>query len=96
VESHQKIALIIAGLVLAVMLHRDGLSEPTLGKAIILLTSLGFILGYQLIVKASEWGFPETLASDYGMPQHPLPYALFFWILFLIVCAFQLFNWSVY
>ncbi len=95
-ERHQKIAILIACLVLAVMLRRDGFSEPTLGKAIILLTALVMILCYRLIVQASSWGFPEVLASDYGKDIAPEPYAVFFWILFLIVCAFQLFDWSVY
>jgi hypothetical protein len=96
VERHQKIAVLLACLVLAVMLRRGGFSEPVLAKAIILLSALALILLYRLIVQANDWGFSESLASDFGMPQHPLPYAVFFWTLFLIVCAFQVFDWSVY
>ena len=64
----------------------------------------GFILGalllpirfYRGIAWLAGFGFPEVFARDYGGDNHPGPYAVFFWFLFLIAAAFLVFDWSLY
>ncbi len=92
---HKRIAL---GLFLAVVSYtsqRYGFDE-SLAKNIILGMFLVPILFYRTIAYFSGFGFPEYFARDFKTENHPEPYALFFWILYLIVCAFIVFNWSIF
>ena len=64
----------------------------------------GLILGafllpiffYRAIAWLSGFGFPEYFARDFGSQNHPGPYGLFFWLVFLIACAFVVFDLSLY
>jgi len=51
---------------------------------------------YRTIAWLSGFGFPEYFARDFGSENHPGPYALFFWLVFLIACAFVVFDLSLY
>jgi len=53
------------------------------------------VLFYRLIAFFSGMGFWESKASDYGSVNSPVPYALFFWILYIIVCCYVVFEWRV-
>lgn len=94
-ERHQKIAL---GLFLAVaiaLFFRDDF-DKALARSLILCAALLPILFYRLIAYFAGFGFPEVFAKDYGSENHPGSYALFFWIVYLLVCAILIFEWSLY
>ena len=95
-ERHQLVAVGIWAAVCGVLAIRDGLGEQTLGKMLALFVVLLPILIYRVIAWLSSFGFPEVFARDYGSRSAPGPYAFFFWIIFLIVCAFLLFRWSLW
>ena len=54
------------------------------------------ILFYRLIAYIAGFGFPEVFARDYRSVNHPGPYALLFWILYLVVWAMVLFELRLY
>lgn len=88
---HQKIAL---GLYLFTSLYifvRDDF-EKALGQSIALLVLLLAIIYYRLIAYFAGFGFPEVFAKDYGSENHPAPYAVLFWILFLLAWAVIFFQ----
>ena len=58
--------------------------------------AFGLILFYRVAAFFGSVGFMEFLASDYGSHNPKGPYAFFFWLLFIIVCLFQIFEWSLY
>lgn len=94
-ETHKKIAIGIYLLVAFIVTNRhgfDGASEQLILLAICLVP----IIFYRIIAFFSGFGFPEIFAKDYGSPNHPEPYAFFFWILYLIACGFMVFEWSIY
>lgn len=90
-DRHQKIAI---GLYLFTTLYlfaRDDFDralEQSLGLLILLLA----IIYYRLIAYFAGFGFPEVFAKDYGSENHPGPYALLFWIIFLLAWAFVFFQ----
>ena len=94
-ERHQWIAVLIAFSVTAILWARDG-QDRALAGGMVLLASLVPILFYRLLAWLAGFGFPEVFAKDYGSGNHPAPYAVFFWLLFLIVAAFLLFDWRLY
>jgi len=44
----------------------------------------------------ARWGFMESLAKDSGSVVPPYLVSLFFWLVFIIVATFFLFNLSLY
>ena len=94
-ERHQLVALIIGLAVFCLVWLRDGL-DTALREGVVLLFAFLLIMFYRVIRYFAGFGFPEFLASDYGSANHPGPYAFFFWILFLIVCLFMVFDLSLY
>lgn len=94
-ERHQYIALLIFCVAVPVIWITDGRDEA-LRDGTALFIALLLILSYRLIARLAGFGFPEIFAKDYGGPNHPGPYAVVFWILFIVVCVFCLFDLSVY
>lgn len=95
-EKHQRIALLIFLVVVAILYQREGFSDR--GLASMAMTFIGFlgILFYRILAVMSGIGFRERLARDYGSPNHAGPYAFFCWILYLIICAMLVFELSIY
>ena len=94
IERHQWIAAGIFAAVSLLLIARDGWGSETLGRIMLLLVTLVPIIIYRLIAWLSSFGWPEWFAWDFGSENHPGPYAFFFWMLFLIACAYQVFQWS--
>ena len=94
-ETHKKTALILFLAVAAYVSLRDGFDEG-LARIIFIAAFLVPILFYRTIALFSGFGFPEYFARDFKSDNHPGPYALFFWILYLVVGAFIVFDWSIY
>ncbi len=94
-ERHQSIAIAVFLAVAGFAVWRDGLHEGVL-KALILAVFLVALLLYRVVAWFSGFGFWEYFATDFGSENHPAPYAFFLWLLFLIVAAFIVFDWSVY
>lgn len=94
-EKHQRIAVLIWLAVAGFVLWRDPRNEA-LAKALILFVLIVPIVFYRLVAWFASFGFPEYFARDFGPDPHPGPYAFFFWLLFLIACAFVVFDWSLY
>ncbi|MEN8177905.1 MAG: hypothetical protein ABFS39_04730 [Pseudomonadota bacterium] len=90
-DRHQKIAI---GLYLFTVLYlfvRDDF-EKALEQSVALFVLLLGIIYYRLIAYFAGFGFPEIFAKDYGSENHPGPYAVLFWILFLFAWAFVFFQ----
>lgn len=94
-EKHKVVALAIFLIVVLFTSLRDGFEDALAGH-IILAVFLVPILFYRVVAFFSSFGFPEYFAKDFKSENHPGPYAFFFWLLFLIVCAFLLFKWHLY
>ncbi len=94
-EKHQAVAVLIFILVITFVGYRDGY-EIAIEQGIILIQPLLAIIFYRLIARLSGIGFPECFAKDYGSENKSGPYAFFFWLLFIIVCLFIVFKWSLY
>lgn len=94
-KKHQKIAL---GLFIAVAIFTSMLRgfEPALKGNLVLALFLIPIFFYRVVAFFSGFGFPECFAKDYRSENHPGPYAFFFWLVFLIACAFALFDLRIY
>ncbi|MDJ0805585.1 MAG: hypothetical protein QNJ78_02010 [Gammaproteobacteria bacterium] len=88
---HQKVAI---GLYLFTVLYlfaRDDFDravEQSLGLFLLLLG----IIFYRQLAYLAGFGFPEVFAKDYGSENHPGPYALLFWIIFLLAWSFVFFQ----
>lgn len=95
-EKHQGVALALFLAVALWLLFRDGAGEDTWARILILLLTLVPIMIYRVIAYFAGIGFPEFLASDYGGENNPAPYAVLFWIVFLLACLSQIFQWSLY
>lgn len=89
IERHQLIATLIFLAVSAVIGLREGV-EPMLRQGTVLLALLLPILFYRLLAWLSSFGFPEYFARDFGSENHPGPYAVFFWLVFLGFAAYFL------
>ena len=94
-DNHKKIALGLFIIVAFYASQRDGVNGA-FRDIIALAVFLMPILFYRTIAYFSGFGFPEYFAKDFKSENHPGSYALFFWILYLIVCAVIIFEWSVY
>ncbi|MES9852764.1 MAG: hypothetical protein ABW170_13165 [Candidatus Thiodiazotropha sp. L084R] len=90
-EKHKVIAIGIFLIVSILSFSRDESRDAT-KNIIVLAAFLAPILFYRIIAFFSGFGFPEFFAKDFKSENHPGPYAFFFWILFLIACAFVLFQ----
>lgn len=95
-ETHQRIACLFAAAGLLWVLVRDGWTPLAAARSILIIATLAPILLYRLIAEWAPFGFMESLASDFRGPHHAGPYALAFWLLFLIVLAFQVLDGSLY
>jgi len=92
-ETHQRVAIgIFCGVALLVLL-RDGAGEATWERLLVLLVVLVPILCYRLITELAGFGIPAMFASDRDSAR-PEPFAVFFWIVFLIVCVALVFGWA--
>ncbi len=94
-ERHQSIAILIFCASTLVIWLMDGREEALLDGAIMFMPLL-LILIYRLIARLAGFGIPEIFAKDYGSVNHPGPYAFLFWVLFIVVCLFCLFDLSLY
>lgn len=94
-ETHQRNSLLIFLAVAGYAVWRDG-SDVGLVKALVLLMFLIPIVFYRLVAWLSGFGFPEYFARDFGGDNHPGPYAFFFWLVYLIACAFIVFDLSLF
>ena len=86
--------LIYIGVVGLVWLR--GNTGYTQGTAIVLGIFLIAILFSRLFAWSASWGMMESLASDHGKGVPTSMASLFYWILYLIACAFFVFEWSIY
>lgn len=96
IEKHQVVAVLIFVGVSVLVAIRDGTGNETLARIVVLLVFLVPLFLYRLVAYFSSVGFMEYFASDYGSENPAGVYAFFFWLLFLIACSFQLFEWSIY
>jgi len=96
VERHQKIAFLIFLAVVAIIYQREGTTDRALASMAMTFIGLFGVLFYRILAMMSGMGFRERLASDYGSPNHAGPYALFCWILYLIICVMLVFELSIY
>ena len=90
-DRHQKIAI---GLYLFTTLYvftRDDF-DRALEQSFALLILLLPIIYYRFIAYYAGFGFPEVFAKDYGGENHPGPYAILFWIIFLLAWAVVFFQ----
>ncbi len=90
-DRHQKIAI---GLYLFTTLYlfvRDDF-DKALGQSFALLILLLGIIYYRLIANFAGFGFPEAFARGYRTENHPAPYAVLFWILFLLALGLVFFQ----
>ncbi|MCU7807877.1 MAG: hypothetical protein KZQ73_08430 [Candidatus Thiodiazotropha sp. (ex Semelilucina semeliformis)] len=94
-ERHKLIALTIFVFVSLYLGVRDGFEEAV-AQQLILAVLLIPILFYRVVAFFSGFGFLEYFARDFKSENHPGPYAIFFWLLFLIACLFMIFEWSLY
>ncbi|MET0070961.1 MAG: hypothetical protein ABW096_13065 [Candidatus Thiodiazotropha sp.] len=94
-ETHHKYALVLFVLVIAFSHLRYGY-DKALVKGIVLAAFLVPLLFYRIVAFFSGFGFPEYFARDFKSENRPGPYAFFFWILYLVACAFIVFDWSIY
>ena len=95
-ERHQFVAFVICLCVSAYVLLRDGPGDEAIARIIIVFVAFGLILFYRLVAFFGSVGFMEFFASDYGSNNSKGPYAFLFWLLFIIACLFQIFEWSLY
>ncbi|MCP5158628.1 MAG: hypothetical protein H6975_04300 [Gammaproteobacteria bacterium] len=96
IERHQAVSLLIFAGVSVLITIRDGIGDEALARIFLLLVFLVPLLLYRVVAYLSSFGFMEFFASDYGSRNSAGPYAFFFWLLFLIACLFQIFEWSIY
>jgi len=94
IKKHQLIAILLFVVIVSYTTARNGLVQ-SLERIVYLLWALIPVLFYRLIAFFSGMGFWESKASDYGSVNSPVPYALFFWILYIIVCCYVVFEWRV-
>jgi len=95
IEKHQFVALLIFAGVSILIFIRDGAGDEALGRVILLFCFLVPLFLYRVVAYFASFGFMEYFASDYGSSNPTGPYAFFFWLLFLIACLFQIFEWSL-
>ena len=95
-EKHQSIAFLISILMSVLIYSRHGLSDQGIALILLVFILLIPILLYHWVSYFSGFGFPEVFARDHGSKNHPAPYAFFFWLIFIIVCASIIFEWSIY
>ncbi|MEW8506573.1 MAG: hypothetical protein AB2598_07690 [Candidatus Thiodiazotropha sp.] len=94
-ETQHKYALLLFVMVIVFSRLRYGFDEA-LVHTVVLAAFLVPLLFYRIVAFFSGFGFPEYFARDFKSENRPGPYALFFWILYLIACAFIVFDWSIY
>jgi hypothetical protein len=94
-DRHQKVALGLYLFTLIYLLARDDF-ERALAQGLALGVLLLPILFYRIIAYFAGFGFPEVFARDYGTDNHPGPYALLFWILYLAAWAMIFFELKIY
>ena len=93
-DRHQKVALGLYLFTLLYLFFRDDY-ERALQQGLALGILLLPILFYRIIAYFAGFGFPEVFARDYRSDNPPGPYALLFWILYLIVWAMIFFEFTL-
>ena len=73
----------------------SGGQENGLAAAVVLGGLLLLILFSQVFAFFGSFGFMESFASDHRDGLSPNSVSFLGWILFLIGCAFFLFNWNI-
>lgn len=94
-DRHQKIALGLFLFTVIYLYARDEL-DTALGQSLVLFVLLLFIIFYRIIAYFAGFGFPEVFARDYRSANHPGPYALLFWILYLAAWCVIFFELQIY
>lgn len=90
-ERHQRVAIAIYLLIYIIKSVETGLADA-LDSTAALLALLVPIFFYRTFAYLSSFGFLEHLASDFKAETRAGPYAVLFWILYLIACGFVLFE----
>jgi hypothetical protein len=85
-DRHQKVAIGLFLFTAIYLFVRDEF-DKALGQSFALFILLLLIIFYRMIAYFASFGFPEVFARDYGSENHPGPYALLFWILYLLAWA---------
>ena len=62
--------------------------QVALGKTVLLLLTVFPVLFHGLFVFFSRLGFWEVFARDYDGPNHPSPYLIFFWMIYVVAVLF--------
>jgi hypothetical protein len=94
-DRHQKVAIGLYLFTLTYLFARDDFAHA-LRQGLALGVMLLPILFYRIIAHFAGFGFPEVFARDYRSTNHPGPYALLFWILYLVVWAMVFFELQLY
>lgn len=94
-ERHQLNALLIFLVAAAWVIQRDGFAAGIAQSGMLFVCLLG-ILFYRVVAYFAGFGFMEYFARDFGSENPAGPYALFFWILFILATLFLLFDWQLY
>jgi len=90
IEKHQKIAILIFIIVAIILFNRGG-TETLLNQGVPAFIFLVMILFYRLFAWLMSFGFLPSLASD-AHNYKTGPFAVVFWILFLISIYVGVFN----
>ena len=93
IESH-KLKAIALYIIVVLFEWFSGGQENGTAAAFILGVLLAIILLSQVFAFFGSFGFMESFASDHGDGLAPSAVSFLGWILFLIGCAFFLFNWN--
>jgi hypothetical protein len=90
-DRHQKIAIGIFLFTAVYVFVRDS-TQKALEQSFALLVLLLAIIFYRRIAYYAGFGFPQVWAKDYRSENHPAPYALLFWIIYLLAWSAVFFQ----
>ena len=90
-DRHQKIAIGIFLFTSVYVFVRDS-AQHALEQSFALFILLLAIIFYRRIAYYAGFGFPEVWAKDYRTENHPAPYALLFWIIYLLAWSAVFFQ----
>ena len=93
IESHKLKAIVLYIIVVSFEWFSGGQENGT-AAAFILGVLLVVILFSNVFAFLGSFGFMESFASDHREGLSPSSVSFLGWILFLIGCAFFLFNWN--
>lgn len=95
IEKHKLIAITVYISVVSYEWFTSG-KDNGIGAAMVLGLFLLLILFSGIFAFLGSFGFKESFASDFSEGLSPSAVTFLGWIIFLIGCAFFVFNFSIY